>query len=353
MPFHSKSQMRAIAAKESAGELPPGTFAHWRSVTPDIKALPERLHKKRTEKMASDKPYAAMIVAVTKDGDFIASTRPKDKRSHAGEIGLVGGKLEPGESARQAAIREAGEEGWEVGTVSKQPIHHSNHNGKVVAIFSAAHAKAKHNHKEKHREVYPVTVTQEELAKSHPANDFVAMLDPENLKAGVEKEAGWASKAFGAAAIGFHALAGMGGHVAAPIADIAGAATGMRLARTAMRTNIKDSTKTMKLMRAGGQAGDGGFKPPQQLLSGTPHTAPALPQTGFGSAPASGFDLGKTASLTGLCEKLASNSISKVPPQPLPPPTQDQQIQAAASEKAQAMAQKNISAPPPVMTPRH
>ena len=135
----------------------------------------------------NQKAHAAMIVATTKDGDFIASTRPKDKRSHAGEIGLVGGKLESGETPRQAAIREAGEEGWNVKGVSKKPIHHSRHGGKVIAIYSADSAKPVHNHKERRREVYPVTVTQEELAGSHPANSFVSELDPDDLSKNLEK----------------------------------------------------------------------------------------------------------------------------------------------------------------------
>ena len=535
MPFVSRSQARAISAKEAAGELPPGAFKHWKSVTPNFNTLPERLHKKRTEKTASvpgpikafrraaemaksdshifhatnldnltqilasktikksgeagynkawftdhfynnqrdyfpvnthgavavpksqvsdnmahddrgfvmvdkdiplepksvvvlpngmsrrdikpgtathdaivksrsrvltrdnllennadykadpkalswmsmrnpmaetqikkfmnksasEKPHAAMIVAVTKDGDFIASTRPKDKRSHAGEIGLVGGKLEPGESARQAAIREAGEEGWDVKTVSKKPIHHSNHNGKVVAIFAAKHAHPKHNHKERHREVYPVTVTQEELAKSNPYNDFVAALNPEDLKAGVEKEAGWTSKALGTAALLFHSVGAMGGHTGA-VGDVVGSLNGINMARRETKALMKTTTKTQRQMRLGGKMGDGGFKPPQQLLSGsvtpapfTPHIsnnlAPKPPVTGMQVPSAGGF---KTASITGLCEKIAGNSVSVIPATQPPPTTSDQQMHDAATEKAQAIAEKNIAAVPRPVRPQ-
>ena len=45
MPFKSKSQERLIAWKESEGELPKGTFKKWKSVTPDIKHLPEHIKK--------------------------------------------------------------------------------------------------------------------------------------------------------------------------------------------------------------------------------------------------------------------------------------------------------------------
>lgn len=42
MPFASKAQLRAFAAKEKAGELPMGTFRRWLDETPSVKKLPER-----------------------------------------------------------------------------------------------------------------------------------------------------------------------------------------------------------------------------------------------------------------------------------------------------------------------
>lgn len=39
MPFKSKAQMRAFAAKEARGELPKGTTAQWTKETPNIQSM--------------------------------------------------------------------------------------------------------------------------------------------------------------------------------------------------------------------------------------------------------------------------------------------------------------------------
>jgi hypothetical protein len=43
LPFRSKAQLRAFAAKERAGELPKGTFQKWKEHTRNIKDLPEKV----------------------------------------------------------------------------------------------------------------------------------------------------------------------------------------------------------------------------------------------------------------------------------------------------------------------
>jgi hypothetical protein len=48
MPFKSHAQMRKFFAMESRGELPKGKAEQWAKETPNIKALPERIGKKKT-----------------------------------------------------------------------------------------------------------------------------------------------------------------------------------------------------------------------------------------------------------------------------------------------------------------
>lgn len=52
MPFKSKAQQRLFFAKESKGELPKGTAEKWASHTPDLKDLPERKKKARSQAAA-------------------------------------------------------------------------------------------------------------------------------------------------------------------------------------------------------------------------------------------------------------------------------------------------------------
>lgn len=54
MPWKSKAQMRLFYAKNRRGEISDEDLAHWKSVTPNIKKLPERVKKeKRHEKTSS------------------------------------------------------------------------------------------------------------------------------------------------------------------------------------------------------------------------------------------------------------------------------------------------------------
>lgn len=123
----------------------------------------------------------AVVLAPHKDG-WISSTRPIDKREHPGAYGVVGGKLDPGETPLQAAIREAREEGWSVHDVAATPVHANYHGPHKIEYFVAEGAKKLRDYKEKYREVYPMTVTSEELARSHPVNTFAYLLDRANLQ---------------------------------------------------------------------------------------------------------------------------------------------------------------------------
>ena len=45
MPFKSKAQMGLFFAKEKRGELPKGKAEQWAHETPNIKKLPQYIHK--------------------------------------------------------------------------------------------------------------------------------------------------------------------------------------------------------------------------------------------------------------------------------------------------------------------
>lgn len=118
--------------------------------------------------------FASFIIAPHKDG-IAATTRAAD-RGEKGRIGLPGGKIDAGESARAAAIREAAEEGWNVFFVSEKPIHTAIVDGKPVAWFTALYASPKKRFKEQHR-IQTVTTSREVVANSGYGNGFIATAD--------------------------------------------------------------------------------------------------------------------------------------------------------------------------------
>lgn len=80
----------------------------------------ERGHRLAVEGLLSDERYAAagrtadaaVLIAVTerRDPGVILTRRPNTMRDHPGQVAFPGGKLEPGENAVEAALREAHEE---------------------------------------------------------------------------------------------------------------------------------------------------------------------------------------------------------------------------------------------------
>jgi 8-oxo-dGTP pyrophosphatase MutT (NUDIX family) len=103
--------------------------------------------------------FAAFVVAPV--GDDIAATT----RVNSDKIGLPGGKLEPGESARDAVIREAMEEGWKLSDVAETHYHEDIVDGNPVVWFIAGSATKIDNHKEAGR-VEPVVASFDRISTS-------------------------------------------------------------------------------------------------------------------------------------------------------------------------------------------
>lgn len=84
-------------------------------------------------------PYAAFILApahISPSGPiFAAVTRPDSSA-----LGLPGGKLLPGETPRQAAIREAYEEGWGIIGLAAEPSHTATIDDHEIVWFAAVGA---------------------------------------------------------------------------------------------------------------------------------------------------------------------------------------------------------------------
>ena len=80
----------------------------------------ERGHREPVSGLMSDAQFvdadrtaaAAVLIAVTDrpEPGLILTQRPKDMRDHPGQVAFPGGKLDPGEDAITAALREADEE---------------------------------------------------------------------------------------------------------------------------------------------------------------------------------------------------------------------------------------------------
>jgi 8-oxo-dGTP pyrophosphatase MutT (NUDIX family) len=85
-----------------------------------LKRLFEEGHSRRIERLRDDSQYAppgdiraaAVLIAVTERAEpgVLLIHRPEDMRSHPGQVAFPGGKIDPGEDAITAALREAHEE---------------------------------------------------------------------------------------------------------------------------------------------------------------------------------------------------------------------------------------------------
>ena len=98
----------------------------------------------------------AAFVVVGGPSHFACTTRPgqdwDEENILENQLAFPGGKLEPGESPREAALREAREEGFDVLGLENQPFHQAVlENGKTVAWFAGESARILADYKEKGR----------------------------------------------------------------------------------------------------------------------------------------------------------------------------------------------------------
>lgn len=114
--------------------------------------------------------FAAFVVAKVNGGEMIAATTRAADRGEAGRIGLPGGKLDAGETARAAALREAQEEGWAVSGLADAPFHAATVEGRTVVWFAARSAARLQQFKEAGR-ITPVPASAGDVAKSGYGND--------------------------------------------------------------------------------------------------------------------------------------------------------------------------------------
>lgn len=115
------------------------------------------------------KPKAAFIVARAQSGLIAATTRVQAEGLPV-RIGLPGGKVEEGEGLRDAAIREAAEEGWAITGVADTPFHQAEVEGFDVSWFAAESAVILSDWLEKGR-ISPTVVSPAQLADDGFGND--------------------------------------------------------------------------------------------------------------------------------------------------------------------------------------
>ena len=113
--------------------------------------------------------FAVFAVLETPQG-FAATTRAADK-GEAGRIGLPGGKVDPGETPREALAREAREEGWDIplASISLTPCQVVERDGKVFHWYTATSGTMLQDYKEKGR-ISPLTVSREAILTSGYSN---------------------------------------------------------------------------------------------------------------------------------------------------------------------------------------
>jgi 8-oxo-dGTP pyrophosphatase MutT (NUDIX family) len=116
--------------------------------------------------------FAVFVVARAGNG-LAATTRAAD-RGEAGRIGLPGGKVDEGETAVQAAVRESAEEGWLVSLPEDAtPAHVAIVDGKPVAwLISQDEAEMLTSYKEAGR-ITPVVASLQSVADSCYGNEWL------------------------------------------------------------------------------------------------------------------------------------------------------------------------------------
>jgi ADP-ribose pyrophosphatase YjhB (NUDIX family) len=113
---------------------------------------------------------AVFVVVQFDDRNFAATTRAAD-RGEAGKIGFPGGKVDPGETLVEAAIRESAEEGWVVDGIESAPFFSTMIDGFEVSWFRAKSATMLESYKEQHR-IKAIPASYAALVMSGYGNDL-------------------------------------------------------------------------------------------------------------------------------------------------------------------------------------
>lgn len=114
--------------------------------------------------------HAVFAVAPLGEARFAATTRASD-RDEAGRIGFPGGKVDPGETPVEAAIREAAEEGWDLTIAANaRPFHRVVDGDLVIEWFVAANPVMRADFKERGR-ISPIEASFEQMMTSGYYND--------------------------------------------------------------------------------------------------------------------------------------------------------------------------------------
>ena len=114
------------------------------------------------------KVFASFILAF--NGYSICSTTRAKDHGEMGQIGLPGGKLDPGESAHAAAKREAKEEGWNIPFVDSNPFYEQIVEGELIQWFYGINASPLEEYKEKGR-IKPILSSVGEVRNCGFGND--------------------------------------------------------------------------------------------------------------------------------------------------------------------------------------
>ncbi len=106
---------------------------------------PELFGDQRLEGVGDFRP-AAVLAAITERDEpgFLLLHRPSNMRAHPGQVAFPGGKIDPGESAVEAALREAWEElgirTSDVRVIGESDVYHTRTGFEITPVLAVVPA---------------------------------------------------------------------------------------------------------------------------------------------------------------------------------------------------------------------